>query len=58
MNAPREKEIARSERPRCGRPDSVFHEVQSLLRGTGWRATRLLDGDAGLYGALIEKTAG
>jgi SAM-dependent methyltransferase len=32
-------------------------EVEELLAGTGWRLARLVDGDDGLYAAVIEKDA-
>ena len=31
-------------------------EMRELLDGTGWRLARVIDGDAGLYVAVIEKT--
>jgi hypothetical protein len=32
-------------------------EVEELLAGTGWRLARLLEGEDGLYAAVIEKDA-
>jgi SAM-dependent methyltransferase len=31
-------------------------ELRELLEGTGWRLARVIDGDAGMYVAVIEKT--
>jgi hypothetical protein len=33
-------------------------EMKALLRGTGWRATRFIDGDRASYVAIIEKVPG